>query len=177
MTAADAAAKAAVSLPQVLDTPPDPTSTKNRIKSQLKEAKNTPPPKPVLDRLLGSFNPAKTYNTLCKLSRPDATFIAQVRAGHCPLNGYLFRFKAADTPNCDVCSQKEEVDHLLTVCKKFPGLRKTLFNRARILKTQPTRKGLLTNPSSYKDVAAFGRQTFRFYRARIKKHIHRPEPA
>lgn len=174
MTAADAAAKAAVSLPQVLDTTPNPASTKTRIKAQLRAAASIIPPKLVVDRLLGSFDPVKTYSALCKLSRPDATFIAKVRAGHCPLNGYLFRFKAANTPNCDVCSQKEDVDHLLTVCRKFAGLQKVLFGKARTLKVQPTRKGLLTNPSAYQDVANFGRQTFRFYRARFKRHIHRP---
>lgn len=171
LTAADAAAKEAMTLQQVIDAPPDPTATRASIKAKLKASTTAPPTKEVLTRLLGHFDPTKTYAALCKLTRPDETLVAQLRAGHCPLNSYLFRFKASDSPNCDVCSQVEDVDHLLTSCKKFAGLRRTLCNSARLLKVQQTRKGLLTSPEAYPDVATFGRKSYRFYRARFKRHI------
>lgn len=96
-----------------------------------------------------TFNPAETFSALCKLPQPDATFIAQILSVNCPLNSYLFRFRASDTPNCDVCSQVEGFNHLLTVCKKLAGLRRELLSEGKLKKTPPNQAGLLTNPDTY----------------------------
>lgn len=99
MQRADAEAKAATTLRQVIAQPPHPPAILKKIKEQVVEAKRSPPTHPELTRLLGTFNPEETLKALTKLSRPDTTFVAQIRAGHCPLNGYLHRFKAADSPD------------------------------------------------------------------------------
>lgn len=171
LNAAEAAAKEAMSLQQAIDTPPDPTATRACIKASLKVAATANPSAEAINRLLGHFDPAKTYVALSKLTRPYATLVAQLRSGRCPLNGYLYRFKAADNPKCDVCSQVEDVHHLLPACKKFAGLHKQLFNSARLLKVSQTQKRLLTSPTAYQDVANFGRKSYRFYRAQFKRHI------
>lgn len=132
-----------------------------------------PPTQEVLRRLMGSFNPQETFRALSKLPRPAATFVAQLRSGHCPLNGYLHRFKAADPPNCDLCQQTETTDHYLLTCRKYTGLRRELFDQARKAAVPTNRTGLLTCPKAYQPLADFGRKTFRFYRARYKPS-HRP---
>lgn len=172
---ADAAAKAAVSLPQIIGTEPNPSAVLKRIKQKLLEAAAAIPPQPVMDRLMGVFEPEATYKALAKLSRADATAVAQVRSGHCPLNAYLFRFKASDTPNCDLCGQRDDVCHLLTTCRKFIGLRRALFNSARKLKTPANRAHLLTNPKIFKALADFIRKSHRFYKARHRRYIKTTE--
>lgn len=180
INAADAAAKEAVDLPQVIESLPTATAAKAMIKRQLTESKVIQPPRAILTRLLGTFNPKETYDALCKLSRPDATFITQIRAGHCPLNSYLFRFHAADSPNCNLCRQPETVDHLLTNCRKFVGLRRRLYGAATAAKVATNRTSLLTSPKLYPAIATFGRQSFRFYasrhRQRHRQHIPTTTP-
>lgn len=171
MTAADKAAKAANSIPQLISTVPKPSTVRAQIKAQLKEAATMLPSADALTRLMKTFNPAKNFAALCKLPQPDTTFIARVRSGHCPLNSILFRFRASNTPNCNVCSQVEDIDHLLTVCIKFAGLQRKLLNKARLKNTPPNQTGLLTSPGTSQAVATFGRNTFRFYRVKFKRHI------
>lgn len=123
MQKADAAAKAATTLQQFITQLPHPPAILKRIKEQVAEAARTPPSQQELTRLMGTFNPEETFKGLGKLSRPHATLIAQIRADHCPLNGYLHCFKEVDSPNCKLCKQIEDADHFLTKCKKFVGLR------------------------------------------------------
>lgn len=172
---ADKAAKAATLLPQVIETRPSQDTVLRRIKQQLQDTITGAPPKHVLDRLMGFYNPLTTYKALSKLPRSEATAVAQLRSGHCPLNAYLHRFKALDTMNCDLCKQKEDVCHLLTSCKKFVGIRQTLFNAARKKKTSTNRITLLTTPALFKDLGNFVRQSFRLYKARHKRYI-KPGP-
>lgn len=64
---ADAAAKAAISLPQVIDVTPNPTAVLKKIKEQLFRAVTTAPPQPVLDRLMDFYDPEATFKALSKL--------------------------------------------------------------------------------------------------------------
>lgn len=160
MKLVDAAAKEAVHLGPVISTPPNPASVNTRIKAQLMAAATAAPPPDALRRLLGTFNPAETLKGLCKLPRPEATFITQIQAGHCPLNSYLHRFKANDSPNCDLCQQREDVKQYLTVCRKYAGLRRKPFADARQLSGSPNRTSLLSNPKAYKALSEYGRKTF-----------------
>lgn len=171
---ADASAKAAISLPQVIDVTPNPTAVLKKIKAQLLRAATAPPPQPILDRLMGFYDPEATFKALSKLPRADATAVAQIRAGHCPMNAYLFRFKAADPPNCDLCKQSEDVCHLLTTCKKFVGLRRNLYNAARKLKTRTSRAHLVTNPKLFGALSDYVRRSHRFYKARHKRFVKTP---
>lgn len=171
MKKADTAAKAAVTLRQIIDQPPHPPAILKRIKEQVAEAARTTPSTEVLVRLMGKFNPEDTFKALCKLSRPDATFVAQIRSGHCPLNGYLNRFQAADSPACELCNQAETVDHLLLQCRRFVGLRRRLFKAAKQASTATNRAQLLTNPSLFTALADFGRRSHQFYKARHRRFI------
>lgn len=162
MSRVDEAAKKAALLPQRLPLQPNPTSVRKKIKDQLREAALVPPSSEMLRRLMNTFNPADTFKALCKLPRPDATLVAKLCSGHCPLNAYLHRLKVVDSPNCDLCQQVETVDHFLTSCRKFAGLRRRLFNKARLKSTAPNHSQLLKNPKLFKAVADYGRQTFRF---------------
>lgn len=171
MQKADAAAKAATTLRQIIDQPPHPPAILKRIKDQVARAATTTPSQEVLTRLMGKFNPDATFKALCKLSRPDATFVAQIHSGHCPLNSYLHRFQAAESPKCDLCKQIENVDHLLLQCRKFVGLRRDLFKAARQASTAANRAQLLTNPALFPALADFGRKSFRFYKARHRRFI------
>lgn len=120
---------------------------------------------------MGAYDPKLAYKSLAKLSGADATAVAQARSGHCPLNAYLFRFKALDTPNCDLCGQHEDICHLLTICRKFVGLRRALFKSAKNMKISPNRAHLLTNPEIFKALTNFIRRSHRFYRARHRRYI------
>lgn len=163
---ADSAAKEATTLPQVINVSPCQDTVKKHIKHQLSDTISATPPSHILDRLMGFYNPPATYKALSKLTRPDATAVAQIRSGHCPLNTYLYRFKASDTPNCELCRKHEDVCHLLTTCKKFVGIRRTLFNTARKKKIRTNGTQLLTNQELFKDLGNFVRQSFWFYKAR-----------
>lgn len=73
---ADAAAKAAIPLPQVIDVTPSPVTILKRIKSQLRNVATATPSKLILDRLMSFYNPAATYKALAMLPRADATALA-----------------------------------------------------------------------------------------------------
>lgn len=171
---ADKAAKAASSLPQIIDASPNPQAVSKKIQLQLAKSITSTPPKHTLDRLMGFYDPVTTCKALMKLPRPEASAVAQLRSGHCPLNAYLHRFKASDTPNCDLCNQREDVCHLLTTCRKFVGIRHALFNAAKKKKTNTNRTDLLTNPNVFEDLGVFVRKSFRFYKARHRRFI-RPQ--
>lgn len=173
---ADALAKAASKLTSFSHLP----VSYKAIQRQVKELETMRPGQhdtdpAVLRRLMNSYQPIDTYKALAKLSRPDATIVTQLRAGHCPLNAYLFRFHAADSHLCTVCGQKESVEHYLLLCKKFVGLRRRLFTAAAKLKIPRTRQALLTDPRIFQSLADYGRKSYRFYKARYPKNG--PAPA
>lgn len=176
MTQVDEAAKEAALFPQRLRISPNPASVRKKIKSQLGVAELTPPSLEAVKRMMNVFNSAETFKALCKLTRPDATLVAQLRSEHCPLNAYLHCFKVVDSPNCELCQQVGTVDHFLTGCRKFVGLHRRLFKEARLHSTAPNRSQLLTNPRTFKAVANYGRRTFRFYGARFRKQAQPPKP-
>lgn len=75
------AAKAAASLPQIIDTPPSPEAVLQKTKNQLLMASTAPPSEAITTRLMGTHNPEDRYKALAKLTRPDAAAVAQIRAG------------------------------------------------------------------------------------------------
>lgn len=180
VTVADKAEKTACSLPHVVDVTPQPGAVLQRIKRQLQETITATPPKLVLDRLMGFFNPLATYKALSKLKRLDATVVVQIRSGHCPLDAYLHRFKAAETPNCNLCRQRDNICHLLTNCRNFVGLGRNPFKVAKKNKIHTNRTNLLTNSAMFKELGNFVRKSHRFHKARhcrfIKAQPLRPPP-
>jgi hypothetical protein len=67
--------------------------------------------------------PSKTLlNTISnsKLTRQASSLLTQLRIGHIPLNGYLFRFKLVDSPRCPACGAAEETTHhFLITCRSY----------------------------------------------------------
>ena len=59
-------------------------------------------------------------------SRRVCTTLAQLRTGHCALNGYLHRFGKANSPYCECGYGKETVQHFLLECRRFKNERKKL---------------------------------------------------
>lgn len=169
-TKVDALAKAATQLPTASDLPVSYAALQSLIKKQEKAAMGAPEENsPTLRRLFNLYQPSETYKALSKLSRPNATIVTQLRSGHCPLNAYLHRFKAADTAQCNLCGQKETVEHFLLTCRKFIGLRRRLLKTAKHLKIPPTRQSLLSNPKIFQALADYGRGSFRSYKSRYPK--------
>ena len=60
------------------------------------------------------------------LSRAQAATLTQLRTGHVPLNHYLHRIHAIDSPNCVACNEPETVDHYLLRCPRFRAQRQVL---------------------------------------------------
>ena len=62
-----------------------------------------------------------------KISRTDASKIFQLRAGHVPLNAYLFRFKRKESAQCPACgASKETPQHFLLECPAYARERRKL---------------------------------------------------
>ncbi|KAH9809077.1 hypothetical protein DFH28DRAFT_907042 [Melampsora americana] len=158
MEMADNAAKQATKLTQRIPCTPNADAINRRIKDPLLKAAE----------LLGVFNPKETFESLPKLTRPDATLITQIRSGHCSLNRFFFRFKNSDSRNCSLCSQYENVQHLLLNCKKFARLRRDLYKAANEAGVPMKGKDLLTCSSMYGALSTFCRISHRFYKARHK---------
>ncbi|KAH9809049.1 hypothetical protein DFH28DRAFT_1191756 [Melampsora americana] len=118
-TLVDAAAKEATGLWKFIDSPPVTTVFQKKIRAKLKAVADAAPSAQSLIRLMGVHNPGDTYPSLYKLNRADATFVTLICSGHCPLNNYLFCFKRSDTPDCDLCLQTTNIDHLLTSCRRY----------------------------------------------------------
>src|SRR4051812_22390210 len=54
-----------------------------------------------------------------RLSREEATVLAQLRTGMARLNGYLFRIAATATDQCAYGQAAETVEHFLFRCSKW----------------------------------------------------------
>ena len=59
-------------------------------------------------------------------NRRISSKLAQLRTGHCPLNGYLHRFGKKNSPICECGYGKETVEHYLLECRKYREQRKVL---------------------------------------------------
>jgi ribonuclease HI len=72
---------------------------------------------------IDNTTPSKTLlNTISnsKLTRQASSLLTQLRIGHIPLNGYLFRFKLVDSPRCPACGAAEEtIHHFLITCRSY----------------------------------------------------------
>ena len=66
----------------------------------------------------------KLYNSIA--TRKISAKLAQLRTGHCALNGYLHRFGKMDSSTCECGQGKETVEHYLLECRKFREQRKVL---------------------------------------------------
>lgn len=58
-----------------------------------------------------------------RLSRKEASVLAQLRTGMARLNGYLYRINVAQTDQCDCGQARETVEHFLFRCRRWTALR------------------------------------------------------
>ncbi|KAJ7611402.1 hypothetical protein DFH06DRAFT_1373670 [Mycena polygramma] len=85
-----------------------------------------------------------------------------MRTTHFALNGFLYRFHLAPSPDCPLCLVPETVGHYLLLCPRYRRERLTM-----ILKLGTARlslRGLLAAKSDHKPVLRFVRETGRFPR-------------
>ena len=66
----------------------------------------------------------KLYNKIA--NRSISAKLAQLRTGHCALNGYLHRFGKKSSSTCECGYGKETVEHYLLECRKYREQRKML---------------------------------------------------
>lgn len=106
--------------------------------------------------------PSNKYQQLVrKLSRPQASLIAQLRMGHAPLNKHLHRLKCAASSICEKCGMEEEtVMHYLVMCPAYERLRAPL--QAEFGIDAKSIRFLLTNPKALKFLLRYIGATRRF---------------
>jgi hypothetical protein len=61
---------------------------------------------------------------LSKLNRDQLKWVVGLFAGHCHLNGHLFKLGLTDNPTCEQCLEKHEsATHILCDCETIAYLR------------------------------------------------------
>lgn len=73
--------------------------------------------------------PSDKYQKLVRrLTRPQASIIAQLRMGHAPLNKHLHRIKSVGSPICSACEMGDEtVMHYLIQCPAHEWQRRPMI--------------------------------------------------
>ena len=98
-----------------------------------------------------------------KLSRVDASRIAQLRLQHIPLNKYLHRFKRTDKANCPACGEENEtIAHFLLHCTKYAYERWALTQQVKKRRKALTIEALLGDPELAIPLANYMDSTGRF---------------
>lgn len=69
------------------------------------------------------------------ISRRNVVTAHRVRSGHMPLSAFAYLMRKADSPNCEVCGQREDVYHLLVECVRNEAERNIIIRHLRINKT------------------------------------------
>ncbi|CAH2105151.1 unnamed protein product [Euphydryas editha] len=63
-----------------------------------------------------------------KLCRGQIIAAHRLRSGHIPLNQFAFLMGKSNSPNCELCGIKEDVQHVLVECVRFVEKRTTLLS-------------------------------------------------
>ena len=111
-----------------------------------------------------SLPSSKFISATKELNRNQISVLTQLRTGHIPLNGHLYRINRAETPSCAHCpNQTEDVNHLLFHCNKYATQRHrfTLAVECKAFHTQH----ILSNPAAIRHTLNFINSTGRL------KHI------
>jgi len=96
-----------------------------------------------------------------RIPKKMASLIFQLRSGHVPLNGYLFRFKKTESARCPACGDpKETVEHFLLRCPAYAHERWTI--REFINEGIPKAEKLLSDPKAIFPLINFIHATGRF---------------
>ena len=79
----------------------------------------------------GAKTGPKLYNGIER--RRDATILAQLRTGHCPLNKYLHRVGRRESPECGCGYGEETVEHFLLECPRYSIQRRALRGKVGVM--------------------------------------------
>src|SRR5258706_4371668 len=110
-----------------------------------------------------SFPSSKCIQATSGLNRRQTSVLTQLRTGHIPLNGHLFRINKTDSPHCNHCPNVvEDVPHLLFHCNKYA------IQRHRLVMTVKRKafnsNHILTNPAAIRHTLNFVNSTGRLRR-------------
>ena len=96
-----------------------------------------------------------------KLSRADTSKVFQLRAGHIPLNAYLFQFKRKESVQCPACgASKETPQHFLLECPVYARERRKLGPKKGELEIKHA--DILSNKGKMVALALYLKATGRF---------------
>jgi hypothetical protein len=95
---------------------------------------------------MDSTTPSKAFlSTISnsKITRKASSLLSQLRIGHIPLNGFLYKFKLVDSPRYPACgAAMETIPNFLLTCPSYAHERRPLKQK---LRKTPTVKDLLEN--------------------------------
>ncbi|KAG0140741.1 hypothetical protein CROQUDRAFT_99726 [Cronartium quercuum f. sp. fusiforme G11] len=74
---------------------------------------------------------------------------------HSPLNTFLHRINATDSPDCEACKQPETTEYFLLLCCRYRDTHQQLITALLKLKIPRTTHAILTNPKAFKLLANF----------------------
>jgi hypothetical protein len=101
------------------------------------------------------------------LTRQQASTMIQLRCGHVPLNGYLFRINRSETEMCQACLDgednmqcRETVNHFLFECPSFSQEREELVRKIR--RDHLNLYDIMANTDYMRDLGTFIAKTGRF---------------
>ena len=103
----------------------------------------------------------KYLKAIDKLTRPQAAAITQLRIGHVPLNGHLFRIRRATSPYCPHCGPDtiETVRHFLIECRYYRVARSRFEDKFR--RQAHNINFLLSTPKAFPLILQFIKDTKR----------------
>jgi ribonuclease HI len=94
------------------------------------------------------------------ITREASSILSQLRMGHIPLNGYLYKFKLVDSPRCPACGAAvETIHHFLIRCPSYAHERWPLTEK---LGRPPTEQDLLADHKLTKHLLYYIEATGRF---------------
>ena len=101
------------------------------------------------------------------LSRSQARLMVQLRCGHIPLNGYLFRIGKSETEYCQECMDpengtlcRETVNHFLFECASFDEDREELIKK--INRSHLNLRDIMSKTNRMSALASYINKTGRF---------------
>jgi ribonuclease HI len=173
--AANGLSSARVSLPHILrnQLPVSASATKQHYQSKLKRRWKDAWAKSVRSTRLEDIDDNFPFNKFrantYQLTRSQASLMVQLRCGHIPLNGYLYKIKRSDSELCQACLEGEEglrcretVNHFLFECGSFVREREELIRK--ITRSHLNLHDIMADTNFMKALATYVNKTGRFER-------------
>jgi ribonuclease HI len=170
--AADGRSSARINLPHLLRNPilTSASATKQAYHRTLKAKWEILWGKSDRSRRFAAFDEDFPFNSFRKrtyqLTRSQASLMIQIRSGHIPLNGYLFKINKSNTEFCQACEEdetnmqcRETVKHFLFECPSYSQEREDFVEK--ITRSHLNLKDIMLNTDHMRALAAFVNRTGR----------------